>query len=154
MSHRETPSADNELASTKAGPATVVGVPKETLAGDLRAAASPESVTKLTQLGYEVRVQSGAGLGATFSDQDYERAGARIAPDAASVWSESDLILKVNKPSDAEVGLIREGGVLISFLRPAQNQALIDKLAAKRATAFAMDCVPRISRAQKMDALS
>ncbi len=132
----------------------VIGVPKETAAGERRVATVPEVVEKLIKLGFKVVVQSGAGDLANFSDDVYRAAGAGIADTAAGLWATSDIVFKVRGPSAEEVGLMREGGTLVSFIWPAQNPELLKQLAAKRATVLAMDSVPRISRAQKLDALS
>ncbi len=119
-------------------------------------ATTPEVIGHLKKLGFEVTVETGAGDGAHFSDASYTEAGATIANDAKSVWNDSDIILKVRGPelNGPEIDLLKEGQILISFLWPAQNPDLLKKLADKKVTAMAMDMVPRISRAQKMDALS
>jgi NAD(P) transhydrogenase subunit alpha len=132
----------------------VIGVPKETAAGEKRVATVPEVVEKLVKLGFKVAVESGAGDAANFSDDAYRAAGAEIVADAARLWAASDIVFKVRGPSAGEVGLMREGGALVSFIWPAQNPELMQQLAAKKATVLAMDSVPRISRAQKLDALS
>jgi NAD(P) transhydrogenase subunit alpha len=132
----------------------VIGVPRETAAGEKRVATVPEVVEKLIKLGFRVAVQSGAGDAANFSDEVYRAAGAEIADGAAKLWSASDIVFKVRGPSTEEIGLMREGGTLVSFIWPAQNPDLLKQLAAKKATVLAMDSVPRISRAQKLDALS
>ncbi|HEX2824792.1 MAG TPA: Re/Si-specific NAD(P)(+) transhydrogenase subunit alpha [Burkholderiales bacterium] len=134
--------------------AELIGVPAETAAGEKRVATVPEVVEKLIKLGFRVIVQSGAGDAANFSDDTYRAAGATIAPDAAGVWSSADIVFKVRAPTPAEVPLMREGQTLVSFIWPAQNPDLMQSLAAKKATVLAMDSVPRISRAQKLDALS
>jgi H+-translocating NAD(P) transhydrogenase subunit alpha len=131
-----------------------IGIPKESYDGERRVAATPTTVGKLRDLGFEVCVQTGAGVLATFSDASYEEAGASISSDADAFWAESDLVLKVRAPELDEVGLLREGSSLISFLWPAQNEALVESLRARNITSFSMDAIPRISRAQKMDALS
>jgi len=133
-----------------------IGVPKEIHEGEKRVATTPEVIGHLRKLGFEVIVESGAGNGAHFSDALYTEAGATIANDAKSVWNDSDIILKVRGPelNGPEIDLLKEGQILISFLWPAQNPDLLKKLADKKVTAMAMDMVPRISRAQKMDALS
>ncbi len=131
----------------------VIGIPKETYPGERRVATSPEAVAKLTGLGFAVAVESGAGDGASFYDESFSAAGARILS-AADIWAESDIIFKVRAPSTDEIALMKEGTALISFIWPAQNPALMEQLAARKATVLAMDSVPRISRAQKMDALS
>jgi H+-translocating NAD(P) transhydrogenase subunit alpha len=132
----------------------VIGVPKETAAGEKRVATVPEVVEKLIKLGFKVAVESGAGDAANFSDDVYRGAGAEIVEGAAKLWAASDIVFKVRGPSAEEIGLMREGGTLVSFIWPAQNPELLKQLAAKKATVLAMDSVPRISRAQKLDALS
>ncbi len=131
-----------------------IGVPKETFAGEKRIATTPELVEKLKKLGFDIQVQSGAGDSANFSDEAFKAAGATIASDAKSVWNTSDIVFKVRAPSTDEVNLIREGTTLVSFIWPAQNPDLMQKLAARKVSVLAMDSVPRISRAQKLDALS
>jgi NAD(P) transhydrogenase subunit alpha len=136
-----------------------IGIPKEIHAGEKRVATVPEVAEKLIKLGFAVTVESGAGEGANFSDDTYREVGCEIA-DKAGVWAHSDLILKVRAPqchpelSVDETDSLREGAGLVSFIWPAQNPELMDRLAAKKATVLAMDSVPRISRAQKLDALS
>src|SRR5687767_9992934 len=134
--------------------AQVIGVPKEIFPGEKRVATVPDAVPKLAKLGFEVIVQAGAGEGASIADEAYAAAGARVVSDAAAVWSGADIVFKVRAPTLAEVRSMREGQVLVSFIWPAQNPELLEGLAAKRATVLAMDSVPRISRAQKLDALS
>ncbi|MEM6936720.1 MAG: Re/Si-specific NAD(P)(+) transhydrogenase subunit alpha [Pseudomonadota bacterium] len=131
-----------------------IGVPKETYAGELRAAVTPEVVAQLLKLGFEVMIEAGAGEAASFSDDAYTDAGASVAANAESLFGEADIVLKVRGPNDGEVELLREGQTLICFLYPAQNEALLKTLADKGINTLAMDSVPRISRAQKMDALS
>jgi NAD(P) transhydrogenase subunit alpha len=133
----------------------VIGVPKETAAGEKRVATVPEVVEKLIKLGFSVAVQSGAGDAANFSDDSYRAAGAEVVGDAAALWAKADIVFKVRGPSAEEVGLLREGSTLISFIWPAQNPELMQQLAAKKATVLAIDSLPRtLSRAQKMDALT
>ena len=132
----------------------VIGVPKETWPGEKRVATVPEVVEKLVKLGFKVAVESGAGDAANFSDDTYRAAGAEIIDGAAKLWAASDIVFKVRGPSAEEVGLLREGGTLVSFIWPAQNPDFMQLLAARKATVLAMDSVPRISRAQKLDALS
>jgi len=129
-----------------------LGIVKETRPDERRVAASPNVVGKWTKAGWEVAVERGAGVAATFPDAQYEAAGAKLV-DRAAAWS-ADIVLKVRPPDDPEIGQLREGACLISFLFPAQNEPLVAKLAARKVTVLAMDQVPRISRAQKMDALS
>ena len=131
-----------------------IGVPKETWPGEKRVATVPEVVEKLIKLGFGVAVESGAGDASNFSDDAYRASGAEIVDNAAKLWSSSDIVFKVRGPGVDEVGLMREGGTLVSFIWPAQNPDLMQKLAARKATVLAMDSVPRISRAQKLDALS
>ncbi|MFT4578498.1 MAG: NAD(P) transhydrogenase subunit alpha [Nitrospinales bacterium] len=133
-----------------------IGVPKEIHAGEKRVATTPEVIGHLKKLGFEVLVEAGAGAGAHFSDAAYSEAGATVVDNAKSVWNDSDIVLKVRGPelNGEEINLLKEGQILISFLWPAQNPDLLKKLADKKVTAIAMDMVPRISRAQKMDALS
>src|SRR5476649_2359429 len=131
-----------------------IGIPKEVFPGEKRVATVPDVVQKLVKLGFVVTVQSGAGEAASIGDDAYRAEGASIVPDADSLWSGSDIVFKVRAPSRDEVTLMREGGTLVSFIAPAQNPELLQELAAKRATVLAMDSVPRISRAQKLDALS
>jgi NAD(P) transhydrogenase subunit alpha len=132
----------------------VIGVPKEKAAGEKRVATVPEVVGRLIKLGFRVVVQSGAGDAANFDDDAYRAAGASVAGSAAEVWAGSDIVFKVRAPDAEEIALLREGGTLVSFIWPAQNPELLEQLAAKNATVLAMDSVPRISRAQKLDALS
>jgi proton-translocating NAD(P)+ transhydrogenase subunit alpha len=132
----------------------IIGVPKETALEEKRVATVPEIAEKLIKLGFKVIVESGAGEAANFSDDAYRAAGVEIVHGAPAVWAESDIVFRVRGPSDEEVRLMREGGVLVSFIWPAQNPELLKRLAAKKATVLAMDSVPRISRAQKLDALS
>ena len=141
-----------------------IGIPKEIRPGERRVAAVPETVEKYLSLGFEVAVESGAGEASDFDDASYEAAGAEIVADAASLWGSADLVLKVREPialpegsgegAAHEVDLLKEGGRLISFIWPAQNDELVQRLATKKATVLGMDAVPRITRAQKMDALS
>nr|HEX4314982.1 Re/Si-specific NAD(P)(+) transhydrogenase subunit alpha [Kofleriaceae bacterium] len=129
-----------------------LGLVKETRADERRVAASPAGVAKWVKAGWAVCVERAAGELANYPDAQYEAAGATIV-DRADAWH-ADIVLKVRPPELADVELLNEGGTLISFLFPAQNGALVDALAARKATVVAMDQVPRISRAQKMDALS
>ncbi|MBM4216692.1 MAG: Re/Si-specific NAD(P)(+) transhydrogenase subunit alpha [Gammaproteobacteria bacterium] len=131
-----------------------IGVPRETFAGEKRFAAAPEVVEKLIKLGFSVRIESGAGATENFSDAAFSAAGATIASSAADLFATSDIIFKVRTPSNDEVAAMRPGTTLISFIWPAQNAELMKQMAERRLTVLAMDSVPRISRAQKMDALS
>ncbi len=137
-----------------------LGVPKEIHAGENRVATTPEVAEKLIKLGFSVAVEAGAGDKANFSDDAYREAGVEVLPDAESLWSASDIVLKVRAPETHpemavdEVDRLREGQCLIGFIWPGQNPELMERMAGKKATVLAMDSVPRISRAQKLDALS
>ena len=137
-----------------------IGVPKEIHAGEKRVATTPEVASQLAKLGFDVAVETGAGTAASYNDDAYEAAGATVIPDAESLWSSSDIILKLRAPEQSaesgrdEFDLLHEGQVLICFLWPAQNPDLLDRLAGKGVTALSVDSIPRISRAQRMDALS
>jgi NAD(P) transhydrogenase subunit alpha len=133
----------------------LIGVPKESAAGEKRVATVPEVVEKLGKLGFSVAVESGAGDAANCGDDSYRAAGAQVVASAAELWARSDIVFKVRPPSAAEVTLMREGTTLIGFVWPAQNPELMQQLAAKKATVLAIDSLPRqLSRAQKMDALT
>ena len=133
----------------------LIGIPLETATGERRVATVPEVVEKLVKLGFSVAVQSGAGAGANFGDNDYRAAGADVVASATELWARSDIVFKVRPPSADEVALMREGGTLIGFVWPAQNPELMEQLIAKHATVLAIDSLPRtLSRAQKMDALT
>src|SRR2546421_2905540 len=134
--------------------AQLIGAPHETAPGEKRVATVPEVVERLVKLGFRVAVQAGAGEAANFADDTYRAAGAEIVADAERLWAAADIVFKVRAPSAAELAMMREGATLVSFIWPAQNPALMQALASKRATVLAMDSVPRISRAQKLDALS
>ncbi|MEZ9630897.1 NAD(P) transhydrogenase subunit alpha [Vibrio breoganii] len=129
-----------------------IGVPRESLAGETRVAATPKTVEQLIKLGFDVSIEGEAGALASFDNQAFESAGATIV-DHATVWN-ADLILKVNAPSDEEIALLKDGASLVSFVWPAQNPELMEKLSSKNINVMAMDAVPRISRAQALDALS
>ncbi len=132
-----------------------IGVPREIFPLEKRVATVPEVVEKLIKLGFSVVVESGAGEGANVSDDAYRAAGAEVVNGAAALWAGSDIVFKVRPPSTEEVAQMREGSALIGFVWPAQNPALMDQLAGKKATVLAIDCLPRtLSRAQKMDALT
>lgn len=136
-----------------------VGIPKEIHPGECRVAATPDTAKRLMKLGFEVLIQSGAGELANFPDEAYKQAECKILPDAPSLWAEADIVLKVRPPEIApdgkhEAELLTLGGTLISFIWPAQNQDLVERLVLRKATVLAMEAIPRISRAQKMDALS
>nr|WP_101175079.1 Re/Si-specific NAD(P)(+) transhydrogenase subunit alpha [Neisseria meningitidis] len=129
-----------------------IGIPRESLSGETRVACTPATVALLGKLGFETVVESGAGLAASLDDAAYQTAGATVA-DKAAVWA-CPLIYKVNAPSEGELPLLNEGQTIVSFLWPCQNEALVEALRAKKVNALAMDMVPRISRAQALDALS
>ncbi|MBN9339010.1 MAG: NAD(P) transhydrogenase subunit alpha [Comamonadaceae bacterium SCN 68-20] len=136
-------------------PVQCIGIPRETFPGEKRVATVPDVVEKLTKLGFKVAVQAGAGEAANFSDDAYRAAGAEVIDGAAALWAAADIVFKVRPPSSEEVALMREGGALIGFVWPAQNPALMEQLAARKATVLSIDCLPRtLSRAQKMDALT
>ena len=134
--------------------ALLIGVPREIFPGEKRVATVPEVVERLIKQGFRVAVETGAGDSAQIGDEAYRAAGAEIVGDRAKLWAMSDIVFKVRAPNSEEIGLLREGCVLVSFIWPAQNPELMKSLAAKKATVLAMDSVPRISRAQKLDALS
>jgi len=131
-----------------------IGIPKEIYSGERRVATTPEVTGQLLKLGFSVSVETGAGAAANYTDDAYQAAGAEIISDTKSLWSTADIILKVRAPDNNEIELLHEGQTLISFIWPAQNKELMDRLAARKVTVLAMDSVPRISRAQKLDALS
>ena len=131
-----------------------IAVPLETAPRERRVALVPETAAGLTKSGHQVVVQRGAGTKAGFPDSRYESAGARFAADFASTVADADLVLKVQKPSLEEADSLKHGGVLIGFLPPASSADLLARLAGRSVTAFSMELVPRITRAQSMDALS
>ncbi|MDH3746832.1 MAG: Re/Si-specific NAD(P)(+) transhydrogenase subunit alpha [Gammaproteobacteria bacterium] len=131
-----------------------IGVPKELHIGERRVATTPDVAKQLIKLGYSVAIETGAGSAASFSDTAYLAAGCEIVSSAGEIWSSSDIIFKVRAPEPGEADTLRPEQTLACFLWPAQNPELLKKLTASGATAIAMDSVPRISRAQKMDALS
>ncbi len=130
----------------------IIGIPRESLPGETRVAATPQTVGQLIKLGYQVVVESGAGAASSFSDEAFAEAGASIA--AADEVLSSDVVLKVNAPSDAEIAALRDGATLISLISPALKPELVEALATRPITVLAMDAVPRISRAQSLDVLS
>jgi NAD(P) transhydrogenase subunit alpha len=131
-----------------------VAVPREISPGERRVALTPDAAAALAKGGLEVLVETGAGGGASHADAAFEQAGARIAPDARALYGQADVVLKVQKPALDEVDLLREGTVLVSFLQALASPDLVQRLAARLITSFGMEGIPRISRAQKMDALS
>jgi len=134
----------------------LICVPKETLAGENRVATIPDVVKKLIRKGAEVTVESDAGAGAGFSDQDFIEAGASIfaAADRAATLGKSDIVLRLHKPAIDEVAQLKSGSIHVSFLDPFNEHALIDAFAAQNVTAISMEMIPRSTRSQKMDALS
>src|SRR5882757_6063800 len=131
-----------------------LAVPKETREAETRVAATPESVKKFKGLELDIVIQAGAGAGAKIADADYTAAGAIIAPDAASTLKDADIVLKVRGPIGAEISQLRNGAVLAALLAPHAEAEAIQGLAGQGVTAFAMELLPRISRAQSMDVLS
>lgn len=137
-----------------------IAIPKEIRAGENRVATTPEAAKQLQKLGFDIFVESGAGAAAKFRDEDYQDAGVEIVKDIKKLWADADIILKVRAPEHhpelniSEVDLLSEGQTIICFIWPAQNPEMLETLAQKKVNALSMDMVPRISRAQKMDALS
>jgi len=130
----------------------IAGIPRETTPGEKRVSLVPENISKLG--GLQITMERGAGDAAGYPDSAYVEKGARIADDARSLYGGADLVLKVMPPTPSEAGLLKEGSTLISFLYPMANIETVQKLTARRTTVFAMELMPRISRAQSMDALS
>jgi H+-translocating NAD(P) transhydrogenase subunit alpha len=130
-----------------------VGFPKESATGERRVAATPDSVKKLASAGFTVCVERGAGVSSGIEDAAYETAGASLG-DEADVWSRSDVLAKVRPPSHVEIGRLREGTLLVSLLQPERDEKLPELIAARKASAIALERIPRITRAQKMDVLS
>lgn len=133
---------------------TVIGAPKESFAGENRVAMTPQSATDLQKLGFECVIEKGAGIAAGFSDAAYKDAGVTIAASAAALWKAADVVVKVRAPSIAETKKFKKDQTVISFVNPAASEALLEASKKAGTTMIAMDMVPRISRAQKMDALS
>jgi NAD(P) transhydrogenase subunit alpha len=152
--------APDSTSSPEKRPPMRIGIPKEIAQGERRVAATPDTARKLQKLGFEVCVEADAGAASSFPDEAYQAAGCQVTHDVVELWSQSDIVLKVQAPlwhsgiNQDETDLLRPGGKLISFIWPAQNPDLLEKLSQKGATAIAMDAVPRITRAQKLDALS
>src|SRR6266568_1086952 len=130
-----------------------IGVPREVTEGERRVALVPESVGRLAQVELEVLVERGAGEAAAFRDEAYAEAGAELS-DRDRIFAEADVVAKVRKPSDDEVGRLRDGVVLIGLLEPLTDKERLDRLAERGVVGFAMESIPRITRAQPMDALS
>ena len=131
-----------------------IAVPTETLKGERRVPLTPDVVKKLVRDGCDVHLEAGSGLDAGYTDEEYEKAGATLESSADAVWSDAQVVFKINKPTPDEVEKIPEGAILISFLSPMFEPELMQKIAARKVIAFSMDAVPRTSRAQSMDALS
>ncbi|MEX3014478.1 Re/Si-specific NAD(P)(+) transhydrogenase subunit alpha [Gymnodinialimonas hymeniacidonis] len=131
-----------------------IGAPKEVEAGEARVAMTPDSALQLQKLGYECVIEAGAGKAAGFEDAAYKEAGVEVVKTGAALWKAADIVAKVRPPTTAEAKKLREGQTLISFFYPGQNEKLMEAAKSKGANVIAMDMVPRISRAQKMDALS
>ena len=137
-----------------------IGVPREIHAGERRVALTPDTAARIRKLGFDLSVEQGAGAAAEFDDDAYREAGAAVVGDARALWAESDIVLKVRPPEmnpdlgAHEADLLRRGATLIGFIFPAQHGEVIARLKERQATVIAMDAVPRISRAQKLDALS
>ena len=131
-----------------------IGTPKEIIEGEARVGMTPDSAVQLQKLGHECVIETGAGASAGFSDKQYKDAGVEVVKTAAALWKAADVVAKVRQPTDAELKRLRDGQTLISFFNPGANEAQMEAAAKKGATVIAMEMVPRISRAQKMDALS
>jgi NAD(P) transhydrogenase subunit alpha len=131
-----------------------IGTPKEVMKGEARVAMTPDSARQLQKLGYDCIIESGAGDAAGYNDATYKEAGVEVVKTAAALWKAADVVAKVRPPTDVELKKSREGQLLISFFYPAQNEKLMQQAANQGTSVIAMDMVPRISRAQKMDALS
>lgn len=131
-----------------------IAVPKETKPYEKRVALTPEVIKSLTKSGFQVFVENGAGLNSYLSDEAYTEAGATLVADKSKLYSDADVVLKVNAPAPEEIASMKSGAVLISFMFAATNPELVAACASKGITAFSVDAIPRISRAQKMDALS
>ncbi|SFT45808.1 Re/Si-specific NAD(P)(+) transhydrogenase subunit alpha [Halomonas saccharevitans] len=131
-----------------------IGAPKELAKGEARVALTPDSAKFIQKLGHDCLIETGAGAAAGFDDAAYRDAGVTVVDDAEALWTEAEVVIKVREPLEEEAERLREGQTLISFFWPAQNESMLEACRAKGATVVAMDMVPRISRAQKMDALS
>lgn len=132
----------------------IIAVPRESQPGEKRVAATPQSIGKLAKLGYDVRIEAGAGAAACFPDDAYRAAGATVESDARQLWSSAEIVLKIQPPTEDELRRLQPGALLISLLWPAQHPHLLEVAAAQRVSLLAMDRIPRISRAQKLDVLS
>jgi len=154
MQSRKDSGPDRRQRTTKGDASVKIGAPTEIFEGEARVAMTPDSAVQLRKLGHDCAIQSGAGLKAGFSDDAYAAAGVEVLADADALWAASDIVVKVRGPEPGEAERLRPGQTLISFFWPAQNADLLEACRARGATVVAMDMVPRISRAQKMDALS
>ena len=131
-----------------------IGTPRELEAGEARVAMTPESIAALKKLGYECLVEAGAGAGAGFTDDSYRDAGAEVIESAQGLWDTADIVAKVRPPTADELARLVAGKTLISFFYPGQNESMLEQARERGGNTIAMDMVPRISRAQKLDALS
>jgi NAD(P) transhydrogenase subunit alpha len=131
-----------------------VGIPLEVSKAELRVGATPKTTKRLQKQGFSVYIQKGAGKKANYADEEFKEAGAHIVATAEELYQKADIVLKVLAPNEDEIEMMKEGTVTMSYLWPAQNPDLLEKLAARKINAIAMDAIPRISRAQKMDVLS
>jgi NAD(P) transhydrogenase subunit alpha len=132
----------------------LVGVPKELKEGEKRVALTPDSVKQLIAKGFRVAIEQGAGLSSYIKDEEYLAVNAEVVPDKHALYSTADVVVKVNAPSTDEIAMMKQGSSLLSFMYAHSNQPLVDALAAHKINGFSVDAIPRISRAQKMDALS
>jgi NAD(P) transhydrogenase subunit alpha len=132
----------------------ILAVTQERRAGETRVAVTPDAAKKLIALGFDVVVETGAGAASSYPDADYLAAGAKLVPTAADALEDADLVLKVRGPADEEIAGLKPGAILVGLFNPYQDRALVEALNARSATMFAMELVPRITRAQAMDALS
>jgi len=132
----------------------IIAIPKERRPGEARVAASPDTVKKFKALGFDMVIESGAGVGAAMTDEAYKAAGAAIAPDEASALKDADIVLKVQRPEASEVALMKSGALLLALMAPHAERAIVEACARQNVTAFALELVPRITRAQSMDVLS
>lgn len=131
-----------------------IAIAKETEVGERRVALIPDTISRLVKKGWEIWVESGAGEGSFFSNEAYESVGAKIIDDPHQLWGEADILLKVTPPKDSEIGQLKEGAALVSFLNPLGNPQTVQQLQQRQIAAFSMELIPRTSRAQSMDALS
>jgi NAD(P) transhydrogenase subunit alpha len=132
----------------------IIGVPKESVPGERRVALVPDAAGKLAKAGHEIRIERGAGTPASFTDDAYRAAGAKVEPGGPGFWAAADAVLRVQKLSPAEANLPREGAAVVAMLAPFANREVVETLARRKVTAFSLDLLPRITRAQPMDVLS